>query len=206
MSDSSDDVFDSRASLDTIFRPTSSDSINSADVLLVGFEDGTIHLSIYDFFEIGTFKLLHSLDPAAKCKPLMHCFHPLSTTQSLLVFKLQDGDNGLNLIPLDLRLLSNAGNHLSTLASKSTQLRNLLRYIRQVQAQIYGDYKAAQDLPSRFIANIEEPLIEQGEWTWIQAAYHLVVTGNCPNTIKEWLVDQLGERVSNDSFFHFKHY
>ena len=114
----------------------------------------------------------------------------------LLVSQSQKGEDGLHLIPLDLRLLSNAGDYLSTLASKSTQLRYLLRYVRQVQVQMYSDFKAAQEIPSRFVANVEEALAEEGEWTWVQAAYHLVVTGNCPRTIKEWLVDQLGERVS----------
>ena len=165
-------------------------------MLIVGFENGIIHLSIYDFFEIGTFQLSKSSDHFAVCKPLMHCFHPLSTTQSLLVSEPQKGRYGLCLIPIDLRLLSHGGNFLSVLASKSTQLQNLLRYVKQVQIQMYSDFKAALDLPGRFIANVEDSLNEKGEWTWVQAAYHLVVTGNCPTDIREWLVDQLGERVS----------
>ena len=173
---------------------------SSADVLVIGFENGTIHLSIYDFFEIGTFQLPKSSDQLAACRPLMHCFHPLSTTQSLLVSEPHKGGYGLCLIPIDLRLLSQGGNYLPVLASKSTQLQNLLRYIQQVQIQIYGDFKVALDLPSRFIANVEDSLNEKGEWTWVQAAYHLVVTGNCPTDVKEWLVDQLGERVSKPTF------
>ena len=99
------------------------------------------------------------------------------------------------MVPLDLRLLSNAGRYLSLLAAKSTQLHNVLRYINQVQRQMYSDFKASQDLPRRFIANVEEALVEQSDCTWMQAAYHLVVTGNCHSEVKEWLVDQLGERV-----------
>lgn len=194
---SSDDVFSSRASLDTIFRAMSTDAADSADVLIVGFEDGTIHLSIYDLFEIGSFKLPSEPEELGPSKPMMHGFHPFSTTHSLLVSQPYQNGQQLSLLFLDLRLVSNAGRHLSTLASKSTQLRSLLRYIRQVQIQIYGDFRAAQDLPSRFMANIEESLNEKGEWTWVQAAYHLVVTGNCPDGgVREWLVDQLGERVS----------
>lgn len=101
----------------------------------------------------------------------------------------------LHLVNLDLRLLSNGGRHLSSLASKSTQLQNILRYITQVQKQLYDDFKASQDLPSRFIANVEETLQEEYDCDWIQAAYHLAVTGHCYPQVKEWLVDQLGERV-----------
>ena len=170
-------------------------SADSADVLVVGFDDGTVHLSIYDFFEIGTFELERSSSSLHGCKALLHCFHPSSTTHSLLVSHASGSERALCLVHLDLRLLSSTGRNVSILASKSTQLQNLLRYIRQVQVQMYGDFKASQDLPSRFIGNIEEILKEKGSWTWVQAAYHLVVTGDCPPGIKEWLVDQLGERV-----------
>ena len=64
---------------------------------------------------------------------------------------------------------------------------------------MYNDFKASQDLPRKFIANIEESLKEQGDCNWMQAAYHLVVTGNCSPEVKEWLVDQLGERVRTQS-------
>ncbi|KAG8528832.1 uncharacterized protein KY384_006521 [Bacidia gigantensis] len=76
-------------------------------------------------------------------------------------------------------------------------MQNLLRYIRQVQEQLYDDFRAALELPSKFITNIEETLREKGDWNWTQAAYHLVVTGHCPDDVKEWLVDQLGDRVSD---------
>ena len=170
-------------------------SFDSADILVVGFEDGTIHLSIYDFFEIGSFRLGQRPDGFDNCKPLLHCFHPSSTTHSLLVSHSLQSETHLSVVPLDLRLLSNAGRYISILASKSTQLQNLLRYIRQVQVQMYGDFKAAQDLPNRFITNIKQTLSEKGDWSWTQLAYHLVVTGDCPNEVKEWLVDQVGERV-----------
>ena len=60
---------------------------------------------------------------------------------------------------------------------------------------MHSDFKASQELPSRYIANIEESLQKQADCNWTQAAYHLVVTGNCCPEVKEWLVDQLGERV-----------
>lgn len=127
-----------------------------------------------------------------KCTPIMHCSHPYSTTHSMLCSTTLGDEEGLHVVPLDLRLLSNAGRYISLLASKSTQLHNVLRYIYQVQRQMYNDFKVSQDLPSRLIANIEESL---HDCSWIQAAYHLAVTGNCYPGVKEWLIDQLGERV-----------
>ncbi|KAI9849162.1 MAG: hypothetical protein M1837_005392 [Sclerophora amabilis] len=50
------------------------------------------------------------------------------------------------------------------------------------------------DLPSRFIRNIDESLEEGYRCTFVQAAYHLVVTGNCYPPVKEWLVEELAER------------
>ena len=161
----------------------------------MGFEDGTVHLSIYDSFEIGIFDLQQASRGIHGCKPLLHSSHPYSTTHSLLVSSKAGVEQELHVVPLDLRLVSNAGRYLSLLAAKSTQLHNVLRYINQVQRQMYSDFKASQDLPRRFIGNIEETLMEQSDCTWMQAAYHLVVTGNCHSEVKEWLVDQLGERV-----------
>ena len=158
-----------------------------------------MHLSIYDLFEIGKFSLRQFFDKADDCRAVIHCFHRQSTTHTLIIHSSHDNRQRLSLLAFDMRLLSQAGSYLSTLASTSSQMRNLLRYIHQVQIQILGDYEAAFELPGRFMANIEETLRENGDWTWSQAAYHVIVTGHCPDTIKEWLVDQLGERVPKNT-------
>lgn len=191
----SDEVFSSRTSLDTLFQPLTTGSTDSADILVIGFEDGTIHLSLYDFFEIGNFDLQRASRSFERCRPLLHCSHPCSTTHSLLISTVVDGQEGLHMVPLDLRLLFNTGRYLSLLVSKSTQLHNVLRYVRQVQRQMFSDFKASQELPSRFMGNIDETLRELSDCNWIQIAYHLVVTGHCHPEVKEWLVDRLGERV-----------
>ena len=161
----------------------------------MGFEDSTIHLSIYDFFEIGSFNLQEASQCLDGCRPLLHRFHPDSTTHALLLSTTIPRDPELYVVPLDLRLVSSAGKYLYSLASKSTQMHNILRYIRRVQSEMYVEFKAAQDLPSKFIRNIEEKLRNKSDCTWVNAAYHFVVTGHCCPEIKEWLVDELGERV-----------
>ena len=110
----------------------------------------------------------------------------------------------LYLVPLDLRLISTTGRYLSLLASKSTQLHNVLRYVQQVQKQMYSEFRLSQDLPRRFMQNVEEPLQKDLDCTWIQAAFHLVVTGTCFPQVKEWLVDELGERVCSHVTKHIR--
>lgn len=187
------DIFSSRVSLDTMFRPLPIYSVDSADMLIVGHEDGTLHLSMSEDFLIGTFDLRDADPSLSTSKPLLHCSHPLSTTHVLLVSnELEE----LKLVPFDLRLISTAGRYLSLLASKVTELHNLLRYLHQVHENISLEVRSSQDLPSRFMRNINETLQEKSDCTWLQAAYHLVITGHCFPEVKEWLVDELGERVS----------
>ena len=190
-----DEAFSSRASLDAIFHSSKKDSNDFADVLVTGFEDGTIHLSIYDFFEIGSFSLQRGPSQIESGRLLLHYSHPYFSTHSLLVSASFHGKDELCFVPLDLRLIPESGRYLSLLATKSTQMHNILRYIQQLQTQLYSEFKASQDLPSRFIGNIEEALQEKADCGWVHAAYQLVVTGSCYPAVKEWLVDELGERV-----------
>ena len=198
----SDEVFSSRASMDAIFHLSKKEFDDSADVLLVGHEDGTINLSIYDFFEIGTFdaqQISHNLQTS---KPLLHSSHPLCSSHAVIFCATHSSresvpQNGEELffVPFDLRLIPETGRYLSLLASKSTQLQNVLRYIRETQIQVYNEFKSSQELPHKFIRNIEDALHENNEGNFMIATYHLVVTGNCYPSMKEWLVEELGERV-----------
>ena len=190
-----DELFSSRASLDALFHSSGQDSRDSADVLLLGFEDGTTHLSIYSTFSIGPFDSSYINEAAGRGSIILHASHPQSSTHALLAQFSVDAEHGLYLIPLDLRLMTDTGRYSSLLASKSSQLILLIKYIEAVQLHIESEFKASQDLQRRFIHNIEEPLQEKCHCTWVQAAYHLVVTGHCHPPVKEWLVEELAERV-----------
>ena len=198
----SDEVFSSRISMDAIFHSSKKEFDDSADVLVVGHEDGTMHLSIYEFFEIGTFDAQQISPDLQGSKPLLHSSHPLcsshavifSATHALREPMPQNGEE-LFFVPIDLRLIPETGRYLSLLASKSTQLQNLLRYIREAQIQVYNEFKSSQELPHRFIRNIEDTLHQNKQGNFMSATYHLVVTGNCYPSMKEWLVEELGERV-----------
>ncbi|KAL8822002.1 MAG: hypothetical protein Q9223_000082 [Gallowayella weberi] len=145
-------------------------------------------------FSVGTFRLADAGPELSNSQPLLHSSHPLSTTHALLCSNTSNRIHKIQLVPFDLRLISVAGRELSLLASKITELHNLHRYLSQVQEQISTEIRASQELPNRFMRNINETLLEKSDCTWVQAAYHLVVTGHCYPEVKEWLVDELGER------------
>ncbi|KAF7628614.1 putative anaphase-promoting complex component Cut20/Apc4 [Aspergillus flavus] len=192
---SDDDVFSSRASIDAIFHSAGRNTNDAVDVLLVGFDDGTVHLRIFDCFEIGSFQVGSSVGPSSSCRILQHASHPLSSTHALLASSHNDDSpDSLHLLTLDLRFITRSGRYLSLLAHKTTQLQNLLRYINQVQRQVELEWKNAQELPARYMRSINEDLQEKCHCDFVTAAYHLVVTGDCFEPMKEFLVDIVGER------------
>jgi anaphase-promoting complex subunit 4 len=191
-----DDLFSSRASIDAVFHSSAKDTGDSVDVLFVGFDDGSVHLRIFDCFEIGSFPIGESTGKAESCKVLRHASHPLSSTHALLASPATHQDKApLSLVTLDLRFITKSGRYLSLLASKTTQLQNLLRYIGQVQRQIELEWKNAQELPFRFLRSVNMDLEEKCQCDFTTAIYHLVATGHAFEPMKEFLVDIVGERV-----------
>ncbi|OJJ87767.1 putative anaphase-promoting complex component Cut20/Apc4 [Aspergillus glaucus CBS 516.65] len=190
---SDDDVFSSRASLDAIFHSAAKNTSDSVDVLAVGFDDGTVHLRIFDCFEIGSFQIGPSVGNANPCSLLQHASHPLSSTHALLASTPSPdaSTNALQLLTVDLRFITKSGRYLALLAYKTTQLQNLLRYINQVQKQIEIEWKNAQEQPMRFMRSAEVDLQEKCHCDFVTATYHLVVTGDCFAPLKEFLVDIL---------------
>lgn len=178
--------------MDTIFRPFDSKDNNAVDVMVVGTREGTIHLSIYDSFVIGSFPspVVVDYNPAHLTR---HASHEKYSTHSLLM-RSASSDH-LFLVPMDLRFISASSEYLSLLASKSTAFQNLLRYIHQVQLLMVSEWKTTQELPSRFLRNINETLGEKGNGDIVQALYHSVATGHTYPSVREWLVDELSERV-----------
>lgn len=191
-------MFSSRASLDAIFHSAANNTSDSVDVLLAGFDDGTVHLRIFDCFEIGSFQVGTSAGNTSPCSLLQHASHPLSSTHALLASTPasdQSTTSSLHLLTIDLRFITKSGRYLSLLAYKTTQLQNLLRYISQVQRQVELEWKNAQELPTRFMRSVDGELQEKCHCDFVTATYHLVVTGDCFDPLKEFLVDIVGERV-----------
>ncbi|KAF3481127.1 uncharacterized protein GIQ15_03886 [Arthroderma uncinatum] len=195
-----DDVFSSRVSLDSIFHSPVKNPGDSVDVLLAGLDDGSIHMRIFESFEIGSINVSNSLNgpgndnssnsSTSNYKALAHASHPMSSTHALLF----QNDDGMKLLDLDLRFITKAGRYLPLLASKVTQLQNLLRYIKQVQTQIHLEWKTAREVPIRYLRVVSEELQEQCNCDFVTATYHLIVTGDCFPPLKEFLSIVIGER------------
>ncbi|KAI0449526.1 anaphase-promoting complex, cyclosome, subunit 4-domain-containing protein [Xylaria acuta] len=193
-------VFTTRASLEFLFRPFSQEDSDKVDVMIVGTSDGQIHVSIYDSFVIGSFQ--YALPPSSSnqaglqlCGSASH----LELSTHVLVFKPSSGDKTktLYLVPIDLTFINSSPENLSLLASKTTTLQKLLRYVKQVQIHMLHEWQSTRELPNRFLNSINETLREAGTYGEMnigQAMYHSVVTGHTFPEVKEWLVDQLAER------------
>lgn len=160
--------------------------------MVAGTKEGSIHLSIYDSFVIGAFSSpVQNLEGSSQL--ILHTSHKQCSTHALLV--KQPTSESVYFVPMDLRFVSASSGYLSLLASRSTALHNLLRYIHQVQALMVAEWKATRDLPGKFIRNINETLGEKNNRDIVQALYHSVATGHTFPEVREWLVDELAERV-----------
>ncbi|OTB09784.1 hypothetical protein K445DRAFT_323643 [Daldinia sp. EC12] len=193
-------VFTTRASLEFLFQPFTPHDSDNVDVMIVGTDDGQIHVSIYNSFVIGTFK--YSLPPLLGKNVTLqlchHASHPNSSTH-MLVFKPSREAKATTtyLVPIDLTFIHSSPENLSLLASKTTTLQKLLRYVKQVQIHMIHEWQSTRELPTRFLNSISETLRESGNYGEMgigQALYHSVVTGHTFPEVKEWLVDQLAER------------
>ncbi|KAI0118914.1 anaphase-promoting complex, cyclosome, subunit 4-domain-containing protein [Nemania sp. FL0031] len=193
-------VFTTRASLEFLFRPFSQNDSDKVDVMIVGTNDGQVHISIYDSFVIGSFH--YSLPPSFGNQTELQLYGSashLELSTHTLVFKPSTGDKTrtLYLVPIDLTFIYSSPENLSLLASKTTTLQKLLRYVNQVQYHMLHEWQSTRELPNRFLNSINETLKEAGTYGEMkigQAMYHSVVTGHTFPEVKEWLVDQLAER------------
>jgi anaphase-promoting complex subunit 4 len=131
-------------------------------------------------------------------KVLQHVAHPMSSTHALIVqTSTKKSDEQLHVLALDLNFIPQTSPYyLSTLATKSTQLLNLLRYLMQISLHLSIELRGAFDLPSKFIRNINDTLAQSsdGPIDFVTATYQLVVTGECSDELRDWMIDEIGER------------
>lgn len=167
--------------------------------MVVGTSDGRIHLSIYDSFVIGDFRytLPSSMYRPGVLQLVRHASHPEVSTHSLLLRSSTDDDEAVYLVPMDLPFIPSSPINISLLASKLTTLQKLLRYVKQTQLHMQVEYKNTRELPSRFLRSVEGDLeqMTSGPTNIVQGLFHTVVTGHAYEPIREWLVDNLAERV-----------
>ena len=215
-------AFSTQASLEFVFRTFKGEDANAVDVMIVGTATGIIHLCICDSFFVGSFycPALSSLsDPERSLSTVArhsevgfdlcdHASHPDLSTHALL-FRDQEaeqensrlGARVLYLVPLDLAFICSSPMNVSLLASKTTTLQNLLRYIQQTHSHLATEWKATRDLPDRFQRSVQSELAGSagGPTTLVQALVHVATTGDVRGPVRNWLVDSLAERVRGTS-------
>ncbi|OAL20415.1 hypothetical protein AYO22_08909 [Fonsecaea multimorphosa] len=203
-----DDVFSTRSSVDVVFHGGGNNGFagsGGVDALLVGLTDKDggcmVQLRVFDSFDIGIVNLKGILPSGhgagGASRVLRMESHPFVSTVFLLIEESpkDEAASSLHLLGLDLSFIPQTGRTLPLVARKVSQLGYLLRYISQVRTQLVAEVKAAFDLPGRFLRNINESLAEEDENAdFTFAAHHLAVTGVCGPKLKEWLVDEVGDR------------
>lgn len=187
-------AFGSQAEVDSLLHSLHLRDHNSVDMFIRCSDRGTVHPSIYDSLETVNINLPSAWNVIST--PLLHTSHPYSCSHSLLtrVKGAQDARAKLALVPLTLNFIPSAGVYLHLIASKTSQLQNLLLYISQTLQRLRVFFKHGQDLPSKFMMNISETLEEKGQGDLMTNLFHIACTGNCPPLVREWLVDELTEQ------------
>ncbi|KAK4139300.1 anaphase-promoting complex, cyclosome, subunit 4-domain-containing protein [Dichotomopilus funicola] len=188
-------LFSSTASLETVFRPCDIAEAGDVHVMVVGTSEGGIHLSTNGSFAIGTVNP-SSRAEASSVRLCGHSSRAESSTHMLLVQPRESDGTTLSLVPMYLGFLDHSPVNLSLLASKTTNLQNLLRYLKATQSHMVNEWQSTRELPKRFMAGVQDDLkkLANGDMTVVEALYHTVVTGHVFEPVKEWLVDTLGDR------------
>ncbi|KAF2845672.1 hypothetical protein T440DRAFT_459853 [Plenodomus tracheiphilus IPT5] len=188
-------AFSTQAEVDALLHSHHLKDHNSVDMFIRCSDRGIIHPSIYDSLETVNVKLPSAWN--VESMPLLHTSHPYGCTHNLLMRITSPASprkQKLALIPLTLKFIPSAGIYLHLIASKTSQLQNLLLYIAQTLQRIRTFFKQSTDLPGKFMMNISETLEEKSQGDLITNLFHIACTGNTSSIMHEWLVDDLAEQ------------
>jgi len=105
---------------------------------------------------------------------------------------------------MDILFIQQFGQYLFQLASTSTRVQALLRYIKETVVALEAEFKAMNDLAQRYVSIIDEDVKKQGSEVSLEF-FELLVTGVPSGILKEWLVDVLTERVMSSPSFPYQH-
>jgi anaphase-promoting complex subunit 4 len=188
------EVFASQALLDAALRKSSSQELHALNSFLVSNQNGVVRLVVYDSLSIGN--ISPPFQPGCQVQYIGHSFHPFAHCHVLLAEFKKESNTATALVPLSFRFLKQSGKNVHLIASKTAQLEILFQYVGETILAIDQHWKSSRDLPSRFQANISETLAEKEEPNFAASIFQLAATGYCSPALKEWLVEELTDRVS----------
>jgi hypothetical protein len=188
------ELFSSQTLLDASLHKGSSRELPALNAFLLSNQEGALRVVVYDSLSIGNISLPFTSN--AKIQHIRHASHPLSHCHVLLSeVEANSGQTQTALIPISFRFLKSAGKNIHFIDFKTAQLELLIQYVGESISAVEHHWKHAHELPSRFQQNVSESLEEKEEPNLPQSLYQLAVTGYCSDTLKEWLADELAERV-----------
>lgn len=185
--------FTSKTTLDALINAVTKGGEGShLDVLFIGDDSGKVLLNVFDSFLIGTMelsKLSHQLKPRTKL--LRHTASSNLATQALLLH--EPTSNKLLFSTMDILFIQQFGQYLFQLASTSTRVQALLRYMTETISAMQTEFKTMNDLSKRFVNIIAEDADNAGSEVGLEF-FEFLVTGLPSPVLKEWLLDVLQER------------
>lgn len=176
--------------------------ITDADVKLISHRDGRVCTYLYDDFDAGDYHLFATVMQDAQIT--RHSSHIDSDCHSLLIRNTANGElsnetaaveGGLSLTLLQLNAVGQSSIFSEYVVQLTTRMTALVQYLLLSAASMRLAWSASQDLPKRFMSNVNESLAEEKQPSnLIQSFYHTCLTGDCPPVVQDWLKDQIGER------------
>jgi anaphase-promoting complex subunit 4 len=188
------ELFSSQALLDEALHSGAARELYALNAFLLLNKTGAVRIIVYDSLSIGDIPL--PLGDSHRVQNVRHTSHPLGHCHVLLSeYNIGSNQYQTALLPISFRFLKSAGKNIHFIDFKTAQLALLFQYVGESILAIEHHWKHAQDLPSRFQRNIKETLQGKEEPNLAQSLYQLAATGFCTEIVKEWLTDELAQRV-----------
>lgn len=188
-----DSTFTSKTTLDALINSVGKpgDGTN-LDVLLIGEERGKLLLNVFDSFLVGTMELSSLCSQLNEYSTLI-C-HRATSNLSVHALLLKDTTDGrTQFATMDILFIHQFGQYLHQLASTSTKVTALMRYMHETVVSLQTEFKTMNDLSDRFVSIIDEDLQKDCSEIGLEL-FEYLVTGIPSSTLKKVLLDVLPER------------
>ncbi|KAI7360850.1 hypothetical protein KC354_g8540 [Hortaea werneckii] len=175
--------FASQAAVDAVFESQSKAGNNGVNILLVCVSDGKILVLQDDEVEIGSIS-------TGSVSPVACTSHALSSTHA--IFSAPEESLTTSMADVPISALSSPLLHAVALNTK--RINNLLPYLTHTIRCIQHDFTTGLNFPTRLLNNANMELGEkQEEGDIVSNLFHLAMTTEFTETMKEWLVDIVKE-------------
>lgn len=175
--------FASQAAVDAVFESQSKTGNEGVNILLVCVSDGRILVLQDDEVEIGSIS-------TGSGKPVACSSLALSSTHA--IFSAAEESLATSLADIPISALSSPLLHAVALNTK--RINNLLPYVTHTIRCIQHDFTTGLNFPTRLLNNANMELAEkQEDGDIVSNLFHLAMTTEFNDTMKEWLVDIVKE-------------